>query len=57
VSDFAAPRLSPTATAAAAERTFAFLRSVYGWMFVGLAVTAVVGAGRAPSLSRTRTTA
>jgi len=46
VSDFAAPRLSPTATAtaAAAERTFAFLRSVYGWMFVGLAVTAVVGA-------------
>src|SRR5713226_5522807 len=27
---------------AAAERVTAFLRAVYGWMFVGLAVTAVV---------------
>jgi len=44
MSTVAAPRLSPTATAAAAERTFAFLRSVYGWMFIGLGLTAVVGA-------------
>jgi len=44
MSDFAATRLSPTAAAAAAERTLAFLRSVYGWMFVGLGVTALVAA-------------
>ena len=42
MSDFAAARLSLTAAAAAAERTLAFLRSVYGWMFVGLGVTALV---------------
>ena len=29
MSDFAATRLSPSAAAAAAERTLAFLRSVY----------------------------
>jgi hypothetical protein len=44
MSDVAATRVSPTATAAAAARTVAFLRSVYGWMFVGLGVTAVVAA-------------
>ena len=44
MSDFAATRLSPTAAAAAAERTLAFLRSVYGWMFVVLGVTALVAA-------------
>lgn len=49
MSAVAAPRLSPTATAAAAERTFGFLRSVYGWMFVGLGLTAVVGAAVAGS--------
>ena len=31
----------PTSTAAA-ERVTAFLRAVYGWMFVGLAITAFV---------------
>jgi FtsH-binding integral membrane protein len=35
--------------AAAAERISAFLRAVYGWMFVGLAVTAVVAFGVAGS--------
>jgi hypothetical protein len=34
MSAFAAPRLSPTATAAVAERTFAFLRVV--WLDVSL---------------------
>lgn len=32
----------PAATAAAGERVLTFLRAVYGWMFVGLAVTAAV---------------
>jgi FtsH-binding integral membrane protein len=49
MSDVAAPGLSPSASAAAAERTFVFLRSVYGWMFVGLGLTAVVGAAVAGS--------
>ena len=34
---------------AAAERVTAFLRAVYGWMFVGLAVTAVVAFATASS--------
>jgi FtsH-binding integral membrane protein len=52
MSDVPAPRLS--STAAAAERTFAFLRSVYGWMFIGLAVTAMVGAVVAGSPAATQ---
>lgn len=39
---------SPTA-AATAERVTAFLRKVYGWMFVGLGVTAAVALGVAGS--------
>jgi uncharacterized protein len=39
---------SPTA-AATAERVTAFLRKVYGWMFVGLGVTAAVSLGVAGS--------
>jgi uncharacterized protein len=35
--------------AAAAERVSAFLRKVYGWMFVGLAVTGAVAVGVASS--------
>src|SRR3989442_14287288 len=38
----AATRVSGV-SAAAAERVSAFLRAVYGWMCVGLGVTAVVG--------------
>ena len=37
------------AAAASAERVTAFLRKVYGWMFVGLAVTAAVALGVAGS--------
>jgi FtsH-binding integral membrane protein len=36
------PSAFPTTAAIPAERVTAFLRKVYGWMFVGLAVTAVV---------------
>ncbi|MET0618640.1 MAG: Bax inhibitor-1/YccA family protein [Thermoanaerobaculia bacterium] len=39
---------SPTATATA-ERVTAFLKKVYGWMFVGLGVTAAVALGVASS--------
>jgi FtsH-binding integral membrane protein len=49
MSDAAATRPSPSAIAAAAERVNAFLRAVYGWMFVGLGVTAVVAYGVAGS--------
>ena len=55
--DFAATRLSPTAAAAAAERTAAFLRMVYAWMFVGLGVTALVAAAVAGSPGAMRTIA
>ena len=41
MNEFAATRVSP-APAAVAERVSAFLRAVYGWMCVGLGVTAVV---------------
>ena len=34
---------------AAAERVSSFLRAVYGWMFVGLGVTAAVAFGVAGS--------
>jgi uncharacterized protein len=57
MSDFAATRLSPTAAAAAAERTAAFLRAVYSWMFVGLGVTALVAAAVAGSPGAMRTIA
>ena len=41
MTEFATTRVSP-APAAVAERVTAFLRAVYGWMCVGLGVTAVV---------------
>ena len=40
--DFTTTRVSPVTVDAAAERVTAFLRTVYGWMFVGLGVTATV---------------
>ncbi len=40
--DFTGTRVSPVTAGAAAERVAAFLRTVYGWMFVGLGVTAAV---------------
>jgi len=44
------PQAAFSATAAvSAERVTAFLRRVYGWMFVGLGVTAVVALGVASS--------
>jgi len=45
----------PTSPVAAAERVSAFLRSVYGWMCVGLAITAVVAlqVASSPTLLRT----
>jgi len=46
--------LSPTAVAAAAKRTLGFLRAVYGWMVVGLGLTALVAAGVASSPAATR---
>src|SRR2546425_13088728 len=42
MNDVAATRVSGV-SAAAAERVSAFLRAVYGWMCVGLGVTAVGG--------------
>jgi FtsH-binding integral membrane protein len=46
------PQSAFTATGAAtAERVTAFLRKVYGWMFVGLAVTGAVAVGVASSPS------
>ena len=43
-----------TTTVASAEKVTAFLRKVYGWMFVGLGVTASVAIGTAgsPALQR-----
>jgi FtsH-binding integral membrane protein len=40
--DMRSPSAFPTTAEASAERTSAFLQKVYGWMFIGLAVTAVV---------------
>jgi FtsH-binding integral membrane protein len=40
--DMRSPSAVPTTAEASAERTSAFLQKVYGWMFIGLAVTAVV---------------
>jgi FtsH-binding integral membrane protein len=47
----ARPGLRAGSEAAAAERVTAFLRGVYGWMCVGLGVTAVVALGVAGSPS------
>jgi FtsH-binding integral membrane protein len=46
---------TPISPVAAAERVTAFLRSVYGWMCVGLALTAVVAlqVASSPTLLRT----
>jgi len=44
-----------TSTAASAERVTAFLRKVYGWMFVGLGVTASVAFAVAGSPSLVKT--
>src|SRR5215472_7429220 len=41
--------------AAAADRVSVFLRAVYGWMFVGLAVTGIVAYGVAGSPTILRT--
>ena len=46
--DVTATRVSPFADAAA-ERVTSFLRTVYGWMFVGLGVTAAVASAVAGS--------
>ena len=43
------PASAFTAPAAAAERVTVFLRKVYGWMFVGLGITATVALGVASS--------
>ena len=53
----ARPGLRAGSEAAAAERITAFLRGVYGWMCIGLGVTAVVAAGilSSPSLMLTLT--
>jgi FtsH-binding integral membrane protein len=55
--DFGRLRAStaPISPVAAAERVTAFLRSVYGWMCVGLAITAVVAlqVASSPTLLRT----
>ena len=40
--DMRSPSAFPTTAEIPAERVTTFLRKVYGWMFVGLAVTAVV---------------
>lgn len=40
--DMRSPSAFPTTAEIPAERVTAFLRKVYGWMFVGLAVTAAV---------------
>ena len=40
--DMRSPSAFPTSGAIPAERVSAFLQKVYGWMFLGLAVTAVV---------------
>ncbi len=47
--DMRSPSAFPTTAEASAERVSAFLRKVYGWMFVGLAVTAVVASTVASS--------
>lgn len=40
--DLTATRVSPITAEAAAERVTALLRTVYGWMFAGLGITAAV---------------
>jgi uncharacterized protein len=53
----AATPVSPRAAATAAERASTFLRAVYGWMFVGLGVTAAVASGVAGSPALVQTIA
>jgi uncharacterized protein len=57
MNDVGARHPSAAAIAAAAERVSAFLRAVYGWMFVGLGVTAVVAYAVAGSSAIMRTLA
>jgi FtsH-binding integral membrane protein len=57
VSTFTVSPLAPTARAVAAERVAGFLRSVYGWMCVGLGVTALVASAVAGSPAVMRTIA
>lgn len=47
--DTTPPTAFTTTTVASAERVTAFLRKVYGWMFVGLGITASVSVGVAGS--------
>jgi uncharacterized protein len=42
MSDLTRPRVSSVGADATAERVTAFLKAVYGWMFVGLGLTGVV---------------
>jgi hypothetical protein len=49
------PEVRAGSSAAAAERVTAFLRGVYGWMCVGLGVTAAVALGVASSPAIVRT--
>ncbi len=49
MNDLRATPVAPRVTATAAERASDFLRTVYGWMFAGLAVTAAVAHGVAGS--------
>jgi FtsH-binding integral membrane protein len=51
------PELRGASSAAAAERVTAFLRGVYGWMCIGLGVTAAVALGVASSETLVRTLA
>ena len=55
--DFTATRVSPVTADTAAERVTAFLRTVYGWMFVGLGVTAAVAYAVAGSSAIMQTSA
>ena len=41
MSDLTRPRVSSVGADATAERVTAFLKAVYGWMFVGLGLTGV----------------
>ena len=52
--DMRSPSAFPTTAEIPAERVTAFLRKVYGWMFVGLAVTAVVASTVAGSPTLTQ---
>ena len=55
--DSIATRIPPVTADAAAERVTAFLRTVYGWMFAGLSVTAAMAYAVAGSPAMTQTLA